>query len=81
MLVGANGIRINVVQEGSGEPVIFLHAGACDWQMWRPQADVFSSRYRCVMWDARGHGRSDTTFGPYSYAMYSHDLFDVLTAL
>ena len=54
-----NGVRINVLDEGEGHPLVFLHGlGGC-WRDWEPQLDHLRDRYRVVVIEHRGHGRSE----------------------
>jgi pimeloyl-ACP methyl ester carboxylesterase len=49
MLRDVNGVRLNVLDEGEGHAVVFLHGlGGC-WRDWEPQLDSLSDRYRCVV--------------------------------
>ncbi|HEX8803664.1 MAG TPA: alpha/beta fold hydrolase [Acidimicrobiales bacterium] len=73
MLRSVNGVRINVLDEGEGHPVLFLHGlGGC-WRDWEPQLDRLADRYRCVAIEHRGHGRSEATTGRYSTALFAAD--------
>ncbi len=53
-----NGIRIWYAQFGAGEPVLFVHGGLANANYWGNQVRAFSSRYRVIVMDSRGHGRS-----------------------
>jgi pimeloyl-ACP methyl ester carboxylesterase len=81
MLREVNGVRINVLDEGKGHPVLFLHGlGGC-WRDWEPQLDLLSDRYRCVVVEHRGHGRSERTSGAYSTDLFAGDVAAVCRAL
>lgn len=41
-----------------GIPLVFLHGIDGDAEQWRPQLDVFSTRYRAIAWDMPGYGDS-----------------------
>lgn len=43
---------------GSGDPVIFLHAGVCDRRMWRTQLDGVSASSKAIAYDRRGCGET-----------------------
>jgi len=61
ILVAPDGIRLHYELEGSGPPLV-LHLGAgCDADVWRAAGYVapLSKRYTCVLFDHRGHGKSD----------------------
>lgn len=73
MLHSVNGVRLNVMDEGEGHPILFLHGlGGC-WRDWEPQLDSLSDRYRCVVVEHRGHGRSEATSGRYTTELFAAD--------
>jgi pimeloyl-ACP methyl ester carboxylesterase len=73
VLRSVNGVRINVLDEGDGHPIVFLHGlGGC-WRDWEPQLESLSDRFRCVVIEHRGHGRSDATAGAYSTGLFAAD--------
>ena len=77
MLREIDGVRINVLDEGTGPTVLFLHGlGGC-WRDWEPQLDHLSDRYRCVVVEHRGHGRSQRVPGPYSTDVFAADALAV----
>ncbi len=47
-------------------PIIFLHGFSVDRRMWRGQVDYFSDNFRVIIYDARGHGKSDAPDSGYS---------------
>lgn len=55
-------------EEGSGEPVVLVHAGIADGRMWEPQVSALADRYRVVVPDLRGFGRTPTPDDPFSHA-------------
>lgn len=61
--------------EGSGPPIVCLHAGVCDRRMWRPLAAQLASEHRVVAYDRRGFGTSRCEDVPHS------DLDDLCTVL
>ena len=71
-----NGIAYDV--RGSGPTVVLLHGGILDRRMWDYEAGAWSSRFRVVRYDLRGHGRSADIGAPYSA---SDDLAAVLDAV
>lgn len=75
-----DGSRSHAVAEGSGPWLVFSHSLACDHRMWNPQADHFAANFRVLRFDTRGHGRSEPGGGPYSIAMLSDDLLEVMDA-
>jgi pimeloyl-ACP methyl ester carboxylesterase len=43
---------------GSGDPVVFLHAGVCDRRMWRAQLDGVGAHNKAIAYDRRGFGET-----------------------
>ena len=77
------GVRLNVLDEGplDGEVVVLLHGlGGC-WRDWAPQLDALHDRYRCVVVEHRGHGRSEATSGALSIELFASDVVAVCRAL
>jgi 3-oxoadipate enol-lactonase len=71
-----NGIAYDV--RGSGPTVVLVHGGILDRRMWDHEADAWSSRFRVVRYDLRGHGRSADITTPFSA---SDDVLAVLDAV
>jgi pimeloyl-ACP methyl ester carboxylesterase len=55
-----NGARIRYEVEGSGEPVVFIHAGVANLRMWDDQAAALRDAYRVIRYDTRGFGETET---------------------
>lgn len=60
--------------EGSGPPVIFLHATGFSRGCWRPAAEQLTDVCRPVAVDLRGHGGSPELPGPYEWASLADDI-------
>jgi pimeloyl-ACP methyl ester carboxylesterase len=52
---------------GNGKPVVFLHSGLADRQMWQPQIPAIAERYTCYALDLPGYGASSSPTEPFSY--------------
>ena len=81
-------VRVNSVElyyevYGQGYPVIFLHGFAGTVNMWQPQVPVLSQDYRFIIYDARGHGQSESppSIDQYSADIVVEDLFQLLGSL
>lgn len=65
--------------------MIFAHGFGCDQNMWRFLAPRFQDRYRVVLFDHTGSGRSDlSAYDPARYATldaYAEDLLAILDAV
>ena len=67
--------------EGEGEPLLLLHGLGSSGASWQLQRAAFAPRYRMIMPDLRGHGRSDKPPGPYSMDLFAADIIGLLDAL
>ena len=76
--VTVNGARVHVQVQGTGPPVVLLHAGIADLRMWDLFAATFSSSHRVIRYDLRGFGRSTMPEGLYSHVEDLHALVDSL---
>jgi pimeloyl-ACP methyl ester carboxylesterase len=65
----ADGTRVVYAVAGDGPPVLLLHGITMSSDMWRENGmiDALSSRYRLILPDLAGHGRSDKPHDPASY--------------
>jgi sigma-B regulation protein RsbQ len=78
--------RNNVTMSGSGDRVMmFAHGFGCDQAMWIPVARQFEDRFRVVLFDHVGAGRSDLSAyesGKYSTLDgYAQDIVEIGRAL
>jgi pimeloyl-ACP methyl ester carboxylesterase len=77
-----DGARIWYASYGIGSPVILLHGGLGHSGNWGYQVPALvESRYRAVVIDSRGHGRSTRDERPYSYELMASDVLAVMDAL
>jgi pimeloyl-ACP methyl ester carboxylesterase len=51
-----NAVDLELVDQGTGLPVVFSHGGSSDVRYWEPQRAVFAARYRFVAFSRRFHG-------------------------
>ncbi len=81
MLIDADGFRCNVVDEGDGPPVVWLHGLGGTWRDFGTQLDRLADRYRCIVPEVRGHGRTPAVPGPVTTSALAGDVRRVLRAL
>lgn len=81
--VQVNGQAIYFEDSGGAGPVlVFSHGLLMDSSMFAPQVAVLKARYRCIVWDERGHGQSATgVCAPFSYYDSADDLAALLAQL
>lgn len=75
-----NGLSINDY-EGSGQPLIFVHAFPLTSEMWKPQVNYFCDKYRVITYDIRGLGKSIQKDNQFTMESYVNDFFSVLDEL
>ena len=64
---------------GDGPVVIFSHGILMDHEMFEPQVEALSGKYRCITWDERFHGETEAEAeGPFTYWDSAEDLFAIL---
>jgi pimeloyl-ACP methyl ester carboxylesterase len=76
-----NGIKIWYATFGRGEPVILLHGGLANSNYWGNQARALEGRYRVIVMDSRGHGRSTRNAEPYGYDLMASDVVGLMDFL
>lgn len=67
--------------QGSGSPVLFSHGLFMDHEMWAPQLECLRDHYRCVTWDQRCWGQTETTDDPFDYWDLAGDALALLDHL
>ncbi len=73
---------ININDEGTGKPLIFVHAFPLCNRMWDEQVKYFKDKYRVITYDIRGLGYSNN-LSDYSYTMEDlvNDFFNIINEL
>ena len=81
----SNGVQIHYLDQGSGDPVVFLHGAFVSKAMWPALgyfAAVEKAGFRAIAIDLRGHGQSDKPHDPDQYGLeMSHDVARLLDHL
>ena len=81
MFYQAHDIRLAYDDEGSGIPLVFLHAFPLNRSMWTPQITALSAQFRTIAIDLRGHGESDSPLWSFSLEQYADDVAALLDHL
>jgi len=76
-----DGVDINYIMEGSGEPLVFVSGTFTKLQMWNYQIDFFKDKMTVVAFDNRGAGKSSRPDIPYTMEMLVNDLKQLLDHL
>jgi non-heme chloroperoxidase len=53
--ISVNGYSVAYVEQGQGEPVIFVHGGLQDYRMWSEQLPKFAEHYRAIAYSRRNN--------------------------
>jgi pimeloyl-ACP methyl ester carboxylesterase len=73
-----SGVRIYYEVSGEGPPIVLLHPGPFDHSVWLYQVSRFSTFFRVITIDMRGHGRSEDVTVPYGVEDQAEDVLAVL---
>jgi pimeloyl-ACP methyl ester carboxylesterase len=80
--VKVNQIEMQIREyEHEGDAVIFLHFSGANLMMWQPAIPHFQDRYRLVLVDLRGHGKSDRPETGYHMDDMARDVVGVMQHL
>jgi pimeloyl-ACP methyl ester carboxylesterase len=77
----SDGVRLNVLEAGSGRPLVMVPGWSQTAAQFRRQIEGLSDRYRVIALDMRGHGDSDKPAHGYKIQRLAKDVWDVLRAL
>ena len=80
-LAPVNGIKIWYATFGRGEPVILLHGGLANSNYWGLLVRALAPKYRVIVMDSRGHGRSSRDDRPYGYDLMASDVIALMDFL
>jgi len=67
--------------QGPGPALVFAHSFLMDGSMFQGLVQRFAGTWRCISWDARGHGRSEGGLEPFTYDDVADDLAALLQHL
>ncbi|QSP94325.1 alpha/beta hydrolase [Marinobacter salinisoli] len=83
-----NGIHLYYEDVGWGKPLIMLHGGFGDSDMWDPHTALLRFHYRVIKIDSRGHGRSTDIYkddeaegGRITYQLMARDVLALMDKL
>lgn len=78
----SDGTSLFITEWGSGAPVVFTHAWGLRSDQWDYQVPALAEAgLRCVLYDRRGHGRSDRAAAGYDFDTLADDLAAVIEHL
>ena len=63
-----DGVNIYYEVHGSGPPLLLTHGYSSTSAMWQGQIEALSKHHTLILWDMRGHGKSDYPDDPLAYS-------------
>ncbi len=63
-----DGVDIYYEVHGAGPPLLLTHGYSSTGEMWQGQVEALSRHHQLLLWDMRGHGRSDYPEDPAAYS-------------
>ncbi|MHB8952091.1 MAG: alpha/beta fold hydrolase [Pirellulaceae bacterium] len=80
-LADVNGIQMYYETYGEGEPLVMLHGFGGSGANWKSFVDVFAERYKLIIPDLRGHGRSTNPPNKFTHRQAALDVYALLDEL
>lgn len=80
--IETNGTQTFYLDEGEGQPIVFIPGMMRHHRTWDHQAEVLSERYRVIRYDVRGRGLTGSTdTEEYTFELYANDLHELRSEL
>jgi len=79
--VGVDGVRLSILEAGSGDPVIFVHGVVTTSNIFPSYLTAYSPQYRGIAVDLRGYGDSQKPETGFTIEQFSKDLIALADAL
>lgn len=76
-----NGVNIYYEIYGEGTPLVMLHGGYTDSDVWTVETQILEKSFQVIEIDSRGHGRSTDGEGPITYELMADDTMRLLDQL
>jgi pimeloyl-ACP methyl ester carboxylesterase len=70
--------RVWFDEQGSGDPVVFIHGGAVDSRFFDPLMPHLTDRFRVIRVDLWGHGRSPDRHAPFTLDSFASEVAQVI---
>lgn len=76
-------VKLYYEEHGEGTPLVLAYGIGGNADLWDVNVKALAARHRLILWEPRGHARSDSPADPvkYSFARWALDLRDVLDHL
>ncbi|MGO6725107.1 alpha/beta fold hydrolase [Rhizobium ruizarguesonis] len=80
-MADVNDIKMYYAKYGEGEPILFIHGGLGNADVWGHQVADFAKDHLVIVADSRGHGRSTRSQQPFGYDLMTSDYVALLDYL
>jgi len=80
-MADVNDIKMYYAEYGAGDPILFIHGGLGNADIWGHQVADFSKDHLVIVADSRGHGRSTRSQQPFGYDLMTADYVALLDYL
>ena len=79
----SDGVRIYYESHGTGDPLLLAYGIGGNAGMWQPNIQALSARHRLILWEPRGHARSESPTDPtkVTFGHWVLDLRDLMSHL
>ncbi|MET8052631.1 alpha/beta hydrolase [Streptosporangium sp. NPDC005286] len=71
--IDVNGVHTWYDERGAGDPLVLLHGGLTDSRDFTGNLDALAERFRLLLPERRGHGRTPDVPGPFSMEAFADD--------
>lgn len=75
-----NGVQLDVISQGTGIPIIFIHPPVLNHNVFTYQIRELSKHFHVIAFDIRGHGKSEASSVPLTYPLIVEDMKQILDA-
>src|ERR1051325_11142095 len=76
-----NAIKLYYEIHGTGKPLVLLHGGLMNSELWGPTLPAFAQNHKVIAVDLQGHGRTADVDRPLSIQTMSDDIAALLKHL
>ncbi|MBB2698611.1 alpha/beta hydrolase [Rhizobium phaseoli] len=80
-MADVNDIKMYYAEYGEGDPILFIHGGLGNTDVWGRQIAEFARDHLVIVADSRGHGRSTRSPQPFGYDLMTSDYVALLDYL
>ncbi|MEO8541662.1 MAG: alpha/beta hydrolase [bacterium] len=79
--IEVNGASLYVEEHGEGDALVLVHGGTVSSESWATLVPLLAKRFRVIVFDTRGHGRSTNPSGELTYERIADDTAALIAAL